>query len=110
MEEREQMIKDTDLVKKLRLQADVFRHHFNRKEYIEAKMVREIAGMVALFIEVPEDLKMELFGDRQGDEPVEGLFNEEKCIKAGFESIKRGFDMQRMTYEDVMAVVKRKSD
>lgn len=104
------MIKDTDLVKKLRLQADVFRHHFNRKEYIEAKMVREIAGMVALFIEVPEDLKMELFGDRQGDEPVEGLFNEEKCIKAGFESIKRGFDMQRMTYEDVMAVVKRKSD
>ena len=44
MEEREQMIKDTDLVKKLRLQADVFRHHFSRKEYIEAKMVREIAG------------------------------------------------------------------
>lgn len=62
------MIKDTDLVKKLRLQADVFRHHFSRKEYIEAKMVREIAGTVALFIEAPEDFKIELFGDRQGDE------------------------------------------
>lgn len=108
MEEREQMIKDTDLVKKLRLQADVFRHHFNRKEYIEAKMVREIAGTVALFIEAPEDFKIELFGDRQGDEPVEGLFDEEKCIKAGFESIKRGFDMQRMTYEDAMALVNKK--
>ena len=84
------MIKDTDLVKKLRLQADVFRHHFNRKEYIEAKMVREIAGMVALFIEAPEDLKMELFGDRQGDEPVEGLFDEEKCIKAALLLKKKG--------------------
>ena len=102
------MIKDTDLVKKLRLQADVFRHHFSRKEYIEAKMVREIAGSVALFIEAPEDFKIELFGDRQGDEPVEGLFDEEKCIKAGFESIKRGFDMQRMTYEDVMVLVNKK--
>ena len=90
------MIKDTDLVKKLRLQADVFRHHFSRKEYIEAK------------IEAPEDFKIELFGDRQGDEPVEGLFDEEKCIKAGFESIKRGFDMQRMTYEDVMVLVNKK--
>ena len=102
------MTKDTDLVKKLRFQADIFRHHFNRKEYIEAKMVREIAGMVAVFIEAPEELKIELFGDRQGDEPVEGLFDEEKCIKAGFESVKRGFDMQRMTYEDVMALVNKK--
>jgi hypothetical protein len=102
------MLTDTDLVKKLKLQADIFGHHYSRKEYIQAKMTREIAGTVALFVEAPEDLRIELFGDRQPDEPIEGLFNEEKCIKAGFECIKRGFDMQDMTYEDVMAMVDKK--
>lgn len=102
------MLTDTDLVKKLKLQADIFGHHFRRKEYIQAYMTREIAGTVALFVEAPEELRTELFGDRQPDEPIEGLFNEEKYIKAGFECIRRGFDMQRMTYEDVMALVNKK--
>ncbi|OKZ66533.1 MAG: hypothetical protein BHV88_16050 [Clostridiales bacterium 41_12_two_minus] len=104
------MIQDADLKSKLILQADIFQHHYRKKEYVEAKMTRERAGIVAVFIRLPEKERTELFGDRQGDEPVEGLFDEEKCIKAGFESIKRGFDMQRMTHEDVMALVKRKSD
>lgn len=104
------MIQDADLKSKLILQADIFQHHYRKKEYAEAKLIRERAGIVAVFIWLPEKERTELFGDRQGDEPVEGLFDEEKCIKAGFESIKRGFDMQSMTYEDVMAVVKRKSD
>lgn len=102
------MIQDADLKKKLMLQAEIFNHHYSRKEYIEAKLTRETAGMVALFVEAPEEFKTELFGSRQGEKPVEGLFNEEKCSKAGFESIKRGFDMQQMTYEDVMALVNKK--
>ena len=102
------MIQDADLKKKLMLQAEIFNHHYSRKEYIEAKLTRETAGMVALFVEAPQELKTELFGSRQGEKPVEGLFNEEKCSKAGFESIKRGFDMQQMTYEDVMARVNKK--
>lgn len=102
------MIQDADLKGKLILQADIFQHHYRKKEYAEAKLIRERAGIVAVFIRLPEKERTELFGDRQGDEPVEGLFNEEKCIKAGFESIKRGFDMQRMTYEDVMALVNKK--
>lgn len=104
------MIQDADLKGKLILQADIFQHHYRKKEYAEAKLIRERAGIVAVFIRLPEKERTELFGDRQGDEPIEGLFSEEQCIRAGFESIRRGFDMQRMTYEDVMAVVKRKSD
>lgn len=104
------MIQDADLIKKLALQADIFLHYYSKKEYVEAKLVRERAGIVAVFAETQEPVMTELFGSRQGDEPVEGLFDEEKCIKAGFESIKRGFDMQRMRYEDVAALVKRKSD
>ncbi|WP_302768991.1 hypothetical protein [Roseburia inulinivorans] len=102
------MIQDADLKSKLILQADIFQHHYRKKEYVEAKLTRERAGIVAVFIRLPEKERTELFGDRQGDEPVEGMFDEGKCIKAGFESIKRGFDMQRMTYEDVMALVNKK--
>lgn len=102
------MIQDADLKSKLILQADIFQHHYRKKEYVEAKLTRERTGIVAVFIRLPEKERTELFGDRQGDEPVEGMFDEEKCIKAGFESIKRGFDMQRMTYEDVMALVNKK--
>ena len=104
------MIQDADLKRKLILQADIFQHHYRKKEYVEAQLIRERAGIVAVFIRLQEKERTELFGDRQGDEPIEGLFSEEKCIRAGFECIRRGFDMQRMTYEDVMAVVKRKSD
>ena len=104
------MIQDADLKRKLILQADIFQHHYRKKEYAEAKLTRERTGIVAVFIQLPEKERTELFGDRQGDEPIEGLFSEEKCIRAGFECTRRGIDMQRMTYEDVMAVVKRKSD
>ena len=90
------------------LQADVFQHHYSKKEYVEAKLIREKTGIVAVFMETQEPLMNELFGSRQTDEPVEGLFDEEKCIKAGFESIKRGFDMQRMTYADVMKQIEMK--
>ena len=102
------MIQDADLVKKMILQADVFQHHYSKKEYVEAKLIREKTGIVAVFMETQEPLMNELFGSRQTDEPVEGLFDEEKCIKAGFESIKRGFDMQRMTYADVMKQIEMK--
>ena len=102
------MIQDAALKQKLILQADIFSHHYSRKEYIEAKLTREIAGMAALFVEAPEEFRTELFGSRQGGRPAEGLFDEEKCIRAGFESIKRGFDMQQMTYEDVRALVNKK--
>ena len=65
---------------------------------------------MAVFTEVPEAVMDELFGSRQGEEPVEGLFNEEKCIRAGFECIKAGFDLQEMTYEDVMGLWNKKGD
>lgn len=102
------MIQDADLVKKMILQVDIFQHHYSKKEYVEAKLIREKTGIIAVFVETQEPLVNELFGTRQTEEPVEGLFDEEKCIKAGFESIKRGFDMQRMTYADVMRQIEMK--
>ena len=71
------MIQDADLKGKLILQADIFQHHYRKKEYAEAKLIRERAGIVAVFIRLPEKERTELFGDSQGDEPVEGLFDEE---------------------------------
>ena len=38
------MIQDADLKRKLILQADIFQHHYRKKEYAEAKLTRERAG------------------------------------------------------------------
>ena len=75
------MIQDADLKSKLILQADIFQHHYRKKEYVEAKLTRERAGIVAVFIRLPEKERTELFGDRQGDEPVEGLFDEKENFR-----------------------------
>ena len=48
------MIQDADLKRKLILQADIFQHHYRKKEYVEAKLTRERAGIVAVFIRLPE--------------------------------------------------------
>ena len=37
------MIQDADLKRKLILQADIFQHHYRKKEYAEAKLTRERA-------------------------------------------------------------------
>ena len=47
-----------------------------------AKYIYDTAIRVAEFLEVSEDIKVELFGSRQEDAPVEGLFTESLVIKA----------------------------
>ena len=58
-------------------------------------------------MELNEEENTILFGSRQGEEPVEGLFKEEKVLKAQLEAMKAGFDSQKMKYADVMAMWKK---
>ena len=64
--------------------------HFNRcmknKEYKEAKQYYEKARSLCVFLEVPDKVKIELFGNRpykeDWEEDKEGLFREEEVLKA----------------------------
>ena len=48
------MIQDADLKGKLILQADIFQHHYRKKEYAEAKLIRERAGIVSVHTDAGE--------------------------------------------------------
>ena len=59
----------------------------------------DCAAMVALFVEWDDVKKKELFGDREPDEPVQGLINQEEYLKACEWCIfKGGYENHRMTY------------
>ena len=61
-----------------------FMECFRRKDYSQALHIYKTALTVAVFLELPEDQKTKLFGSRQQDPQVDGLFPEsmvQKCIE-----------------------------
>lgn len=96
------MLSITEIEKKLYDQADMFRHYIRREEYLEAALCADNAKLVALFIGLEDDKMRELFGDRQPEQPVEGLFHEEWYLKACEWCIFRGgYAVTRHTYQNV---------
>lgn len=95
------MLNEKEIVNKLYEQADLFRHHMRRKDYLSAALCVDWAGMVALFVELDDDRKAELFGDRQPEEPVKGLIDEEQYLKACEWCIFHGYEISRHTYQNV---------
>lgn len=86
------MIRETEIKKKLYELADIFKHHYVRKEYAAAKMTYFRAQTVALFMELSEDELAELFGNRAYKDDREelqgGLFSESEVEKASWECIR----------------------
>lgn len=101
------MIKDEEIAGKLRKKAEVFNKHFRNKDFLQAKFTREAAGMVAVFTEMPETDRIELFGLRNKDNQIEGLFDTEKCIRAGFECIKARKDLQGIGKKEMEEIIKK---
>lgn len=100
------MLNEAQIEKKLFDQAGYFDHHFRRKEYLEASLCADWAEMTAMFIGLEESKKVELFGTRQTDPPVEGLIREEKRMKADEWCIFRGgYAYSRHTYQNVMKLL-----
>ena len=64
---------------------------YQEKRYAQAKRVYDTAVQVALFLEVPEETKIQLFGSKQDENNiVNGLFNEYMVQKCYYEvSVKR---------------------
>ena len=51
------MLNEKDIIGKLYDQAEIFKHHMRRKEYLEAALCVDTASMVAHKLEVPEDIR-----------------------------------------------------
>lgn len=74
---------------------------------------REMASWIALFIQMEDKEKIELFGDggyREDSEiKIKGLFSQTKCSKAVLEAcIKQKHDTQKFTYQEVMDLWQKK--
>lgn len=70
--------------------AEQFRMHIRNKEYAQAKHCYDTALTVSMFIRMDPEKCLELFGSRQQEPPVEGLFREQDVQKAVYEcSIRR---------------------
>lgn len=99
------MLSEKQIEDKLYEQAGLFKHYFARKEYLRAALCVDWTRMVALFVELEEGKRVELFGDRQPDEPIEGLINEERYLKACEWCIcKGGYAYTRHTLENVQSL------
>ncbi len=76
------MLTEEQIKWRLRDQSDQFVRAMRNKNYAGAKRMYEDARAVAVLCELDEKTRIELFGTRQGEEPVEGLFKEELVQKA----------------------------
>ncbi|MBQ7925921.1 MAG: hypothetical protein IJ335_06455 [Lachnospiraceae bacterium] len=68
---------ENQYIQKLLELPEAFRTAYSNREWARAKYIYDTAIRVAEFMGVPEDIKTQLFGSRQEQEPIEGLFPEE---------------------------------
>ena len=100
------MLNEIQMRQKLREQAERFRHHYARKEWAKAKMAYFRAQTIAVFMELPDEEMIELFGNRaykeDHEELKDGLFREEQVEIVSYECIKRNY-----TYDYLLLKPKR---
>ncbi len=83
--------------------SDKFRWHMGRKEYAQAKDCYDTALTVSLFVQLEPEKRLKLFGSRQEDKPVEGLFREADVLKATEECFRERKKEQDAVTEDLLA-------
>lgn len=72
----------------------------SKKEYAKASFTEYICECVALFCEVPEEVRIALFGSRQGEEEIEGLFPENLVIKANDQMVLHHKTLQEISLKE----------
>lgn len=97
------MLDNQALMDKLYQLPETFRSSMKQKDYPGAKCCYETARTVALFLEIDEDGRTELFGER-GERGViikQGLFPEEQVQKAYLECIKKNETYENRRYPGI---------
>lgn len=74
-----------------------FQEAFRQKDWFRAKYIYDSAIVIGLFLEAPERVREQVFGSRQHEEPIEGMFPEwmlekvmRECVirdRLGFECV-----------------------
>lgn len=80
-----------------------FRQLMGERRYPEAKACYDDAVTLAVFLELPEEERIQLFGNRpyaeDGEEATDGLFQEEMVQRAYLEcAVKRNLGRENMPY------------
>ena len=91
------MLTSEEIVTRLYDGALEFRMDVRMKRYSKAVYAYEAARNIALFMELDEDQLAALFGSRQGEEPVAGLYDEKLALKAQEQCIIRSQTMREIT-------------
>lgn len=94
------MLEGKMIMDKLYMLADEFKVHMKNKKYYQAKSCYDTAVKVAVFLELEEGTKQELFGER-GERGVilkKGMFPEEQVVKAYGECVKRNQTREHQKY------------
>ena len=94
------MLNETELKKKLRNRAELFEMLCRQKEYLKATKLQINTSMAVLCLDLDKKFKTELFGTREAEEPVDGLFSEKKVIEASWECILKKLDPMDISYEE----------
>lgn len=79
------MLTGQEIEQKIFSLADQFKRHMSRKEYAQAKHCYDTAMTVSLFVGLEAEKKLELFGSRQEEPAMEGIFKEKDVQKAVYE-------------------------
>ena len=96
------MLNREQIIKKLYDQAEIFKDCMMKKEYLKAVLCADRASMVAMCLDVGDDIRTELFGVRDKENPVTGLIDEQQYIKAMDWCIYHGFSYTVHTFENVI--------
>ena len=98
------MLNEKQIEQKMYEQAEMFRHHIRRKDYLSAALCVDWARDVALFVGLDEKSMEELFGSRQDlERPVVGLIKEDEYQKACAWCIfEGGYEYSRHTYQNIV--------
>lgn len=94
------LLNNDEIIQRLYEQPDKFMKAMSRKEYANAAFTAYIAECVCLFCGVPRSIRTELFGDRQADPPIEGLFPEHLVIKANDQMVFQHKTLQELTLKE----------
>lgn len=97
------MLTGAEIKKELFELSDQFKWHMDRKEYAQAKYCYDTALTVSMFIQLEPEKRLKLFGSRQEDKPVEGLFREEDVLKATEECFRAQQKEQDEVKADLLA-------
>lgn len=98
------MLSEKELLDKLYTTPEIFRYHRKRKDYLSAALCADWAYMVADYIGVDAQVITELFGDRQQDEPIEGLISEEQRISASWWCVMHGYPQTLHTLPNIRQI------